>query len=87
MLFSVGALGQLSGYDGGVQAVSERAVLGSRTVVACMRMDKPDVVTSSPDRRRGIVIPGTVQQSQYLKKDNLAGVIDGHSESKSIRCV
>ena len=85
MLFSVGALGQLSGYDGGVQAVSEKAVLGSRTVIGRLRKDNPDVVTGSLDRRRGIVNPGIVQQSEYLKKDNLAGEIDSHS--KSTRCV
>ena len=86
MLFTVGALGHLSGYDGGIQAVSEKAVLGSRTVKGRMRMDKPDVLTSSPDRRRGTVNPGIVQQSQYLRKDNPEGV-NGHSEFKSIRCV
>ena len=84
MLFSVGALGHLSGYDGGVQAVSDRACWVIAQYEAPMRMDKPDIVTSSPDRRRGIVIPGTVQQSQCLKKDNLEGV---NSHNQSIRCV
>ena len=84
MLFSVGALGHLSGYDGGVQAVSERTCWVIAQYEVPRKLDKLDIVTGSPDRRRGIVTQGIVQQSQCLRKGNPEGVI---GNSQSIRCV